>query len=250
MRWGRTAVLGCAALVLALAGCGEDELAPPAPGSDGSTGGGGPPIGSGRDGGDGSDGDRPDGALPDGGLPLGCVEITDDDDNEVTVEAVASTDGGTAPAFAPDRAYFKWNPDSCDTPEAERRLLAALTEGQCLTGLGKRLVFSLQADQVGTGIAPGTQSVSLSSFLGVLFVEPRPGEADNELWSNIADSSGDVTIEEVGDAPGDSFRATFNFRLPNADDTPDPALRFNGSIDVTLEQPFDEVCRGAADGGV
>jgi hypothetical protein len=225
---------------LALPGCQDEEAAPPGGGPGGGTG---FPIASdaGTDaaadaGADGSTGPS------DAGLPPGCVPVEDPASgaNRATITATTME---SPPSFEPTRAYARWNPAECDLPPQDRRVLVGLTEGECRPGLGKRLVFQLQADQIGTGLAPGSVDVSFNQFLNVVFTVP----ATSALWSNTSDSSGSVNFEELGDTAGDPLRGTFNMQLVPSAGGADGRINVRGAFDVTLRRDFEEVCTPASD---
>lgn len=226
-----------AMLILALAcmGCEESDPAPPAP-----LGGGGPSPGGGGGNRDaGTDGAIDDGAPSDApDASTSCTEVsTDDFDNRALV-----IQGGTDLEFVPQRAFATWTPGPCS---GVRQLALVLTENdECRSGAGRRLVFLLDADEIGDGLIPvgSPIQIAFSTAMDVLFVSPPSGGVAATTWSNCTGSDGDVTWEFLSREPG---RQTGVFNLNLLDCAGDPAavpISISGQVDVVLDVAFEDAC--------
>lgn len=230
-----------ATLILALAcvGCQDSDPAPPPPGL--GSGGPGPGVGGGGN----RDGGSDDGAIDDDAMidaatdaSMSCTEVSIDDfDNRALV-----IQGGTDLEFTPQRAFAAWTSGPCD---GVRQLVIILTEGEeCRSGIGRRLVFLLDADQIGDGLIPvgSPIQIAFSTAMAVIFVQPPDDGVAATSWRNCTGSDGDVTWEFLSAEPG---RQTGVFNLNLLDCTGDPAavpISVTGQVDVVLDAAFEDVC--------
>ena len=126
-----------------------------------------------------------------------------------------------------------------------RQLAVVLTENdECRTGAGRRLVFLLDADEIGEGLIPigSPIQIAFSTAMDVLFIQPPADGVEATSWSNCLGSDGDVTWEFLSGDPG---RQTAVFNMNLLDCTGDPAavpISVTGQIDVVLDTAFEDAC--------
>ncbi len=225
-------------LALLCGACDDSDPAPPAP-----LGGSGPGPGTG------GSGDRDAGVDDDGGMVddggavetdagMACTEVTVDDfDNRALV-----IQGGEDLEFTPQRAFAAWSSGPCD---GVRQLVVVLTENDdCTLGVGRRLVFVVNADEIGDGLIPvgAPIQVAFSTAMDVLFIQPPSDGVPATTWTNCLGSDGDVTWEFLDDEPG---RQTGVFNVSLLDCAGSPAaipISVSGQVDVVLDVAFEDVC--------
>ena len=189
-----------------------------------------------RDGGAVEDGAPADAAALD--AAMACTEVDPDDfDNRALV-----IQAGIDLAFQPRRAFATWTPGPCT---GRRQLVIVLTErDECTLGVGRRLVFVMDADEIGEGLIPvgSPIQIAFSSAMSVLFIAPPSDGVPATTWSNCTRSDGDVTWEFLDPTPG---RQTGVFTMSLLDCLGEPAaapISVSGQVDVTLDTTFEDVC--------
>ena len=233
----RPAVFAPTLGALLLAACDADEPAPagpvgggnPVPG--GSTGGGEVDAGSPADGGSG---------VGDGGTalrtPSGCVEV-DGLNNRLLV-----TLGETPIDFEPTRAFATWVDQACG--ETPRRLMIGFTDDDgCRVGVGDRLLFLVDAEEIGSGLVPigAPMQIAFAEAMDVRLIRDVGGA--RVVHGNCEGGDGVVTWDFL-DAEGGRQAAAFDMTLTDCADEPSEfPLTVAGALDVTLEDTFDAICR-------
>ena len=233
-------VLGLLATAsLLVCGCSEDTRAPAAP-LDRPDGAfvmgrpiGGPPLGS-------DAGADASSTTSDAGttLPSGCIEVPEGDSQN----RLALSQSGESIEFETSRAYVVWEP-SC----APARLVLGLTEGACSFGEGRRLVFGIDRDQIGTNIFLGLNVVPTRPFddgIRVRYVVPAGLGADEDFsWGNCEGATGTLTLLSAGTIAGERIAGEFDLTLtdcgPTAVELP---VDVRGAFDVTIADDFDTIC--------
>lgn len=225
----------CACLLLAAA-CGDERVAaPPAPLRDGSTRDvqliPDPPTGR-------TDGGQPiDATLDDGGLIVGCEDIAPEDPNtQLTV-----LDEGAATPFALSRAFIRWG-DDCESPV----LLVGLTDGSCLPGVGRQLLFAVDRDAIAAEVVEGDFVLRPDPTpLRVTFSRPVSSAPEmREVYGTCSpDVLGTITFESIGSAADSAWIARFStVELGHCDPARTDAVLLEGSFSLVLRESFESVC--------
>ncbi len=221
--------------------CIERRPPPPPGGGGGGSGSVNPRRDAGSDRGV-SDAGRDDAieAGADAATPPGCVHL--DGDAPPPVLLVSEPESARPLPFVPRYAYVAWRPASCDPPPSERWLLLGLNQDGCTPGTGVRFETWFRAEQIGLTLTPGPLPAAFSEHLRVEFA--REDSVGNEaLWCNGPGALGEVTLESLGNAAGDTLRFQLDTQLPGCGpQPPEVPIRVQGTLEGIVPAAFETAC--------